>query len=527
MIIYGDPSYQADPAALLECVRGAVQGPGAGSPLDWLRTLLIQAGQLEQAGQEGLSRHAAPEEARRRIAGFEALTDAAAAAFCACLSAADPAFPAGTADQPLALSRMQGALEQLLTTREAPLTGTLTVKLPEGFAFYTLYPERSCAAAHRWMAEHPGVRRVLVVGIRSIGTSLSAVVAATLAASGRQVRRLTVRPTGHPFHRYVEICDGDLEGIEAALVVDEGPGLSGSSMAAVADALTRAGMAGPAVSFLPAHPGLPGAAATDPVRSCWDRTPRYVVPLSDLRWGGRSLPEALAASTPDVCPGCGPVEWVRDLSGGLWRGAVFGEACEWPAVTAPFERTKYLCSTRHGDRVLWKFAGLAVMPDGSSGAEAALALQAARADAGWSPAPLGTAWGFVAQRWEHGVPLRKQDGTPDVLAYVGRYVAEVAGPALPAGEQGPALARLGEMLCWNASQSLGETAAARAREWTGAAASAAERCPRVPRYGDGRLAPHEWLRILKAGCSRRTPRPMTWTTASSAGSPRHGTWPAR
>ena len=44
----------------------------------------------------------------------------------------------------------------------------------------------------------------MVVGVRSIGTSLSAAVAAGLRASGSDVCRTTVRPAGDPFNRTVE-----------------------------------------------------------------------------------------------------------------------------------------------------------------------------------------------------------------------------------------------------------------------------------------------------------------------------------
>ena len=73
-----------------------------------------------------------------------------------------------------------------------------------------------------------------VIGIRSIGTGLAAIVAAALGAK----RPFTVRPVGHPFSRELRIGDGLKEQLLADphasfAIVDEGPGLSGSSFAAV------------------------------------------------------------------------------------------------------------------------------------------------------------------------------------------------------------------------------------------------------------------------------------------------------
>ena len=103
-----------------------------------------------------------------------------------------------------------------------------------------------------------------------------------------------------------------------------------------------------------------------------------------------------------------------------------------------------------------------------------------------------------------GTPLRRGDADPHVLAHVGRYVADVAGPPLSPGEQAAALGRLREMLYWNTWESLGEAAAEWTRAWGDAAARLAPAGP-VPCYGDGRLAPHEWLRaadgrLVKVDC---------------------------
>ena len=61
--------------------------------------------------------------------------------------------------------------------RELP--ETVTVSVPEGFAYYALYPEMYRIAA-REFAREQRPRAAVVIGIRSIGAALAAVVAEEL-----------------------------------------------------------------------------------------------------------------------------------------------------------------------------------------------------------------------------------------------------------------------------------------------------------------------------------------------------------
>jgi hypothetical protein len=408
---------------------------------------------------------------------------------------------------------------------EAPGDPPITVKIPEGFAFYALYPEQYCAAAERWLADHAAApdRRAVVVGIRSIGTSLAAVVAATLAAHGWTVHPLTVRPTGHPFARRVALTPRQLRHAAWGLVVDEGPGLSGSSMAAVGAALERAGLARDRISFFPGHSGDPGSAAGDEVRAWWATTPRYVVPLPEVRFNGNALPAALAAAVSDLGGANDLVGQMEDLGGGGWRRVIFSDPAQWPAVCAPFERSKYRVTLQSGRQVLCKFAGLALGP-GPHGTSAAAeaALLAERADHGGGPAPLGLRYGFLTLPWIDGTPLTRADADPALLAYIGHYIAAVAGPLLTPAEAEAALARLRDWLYWNTWEALGEAAAVRARQ-------RGERPPSapLPRYGDGHMAPHEWLRtpggaVIKVDSTGHAqdhtivgPQPVAWDVAGA------------
>jgi len=480
VIVYGDPCELERPSALRERLRRRVAALGSGDPpLNTLRTLLIEAGRLEQAVLDAL-----PEEAGL-CADVQSVTDFAAAAFYARWGAAAGTAPSAAADGPPPRQRLLAALDRLDALPDAELP----VKLPEGFACYALFPEQYCAAAGRWLDAHPADDgRVTVVGVRSIGTTLSALVAETLRAAGRNVQRLSVRPTGHPHDRSVEIDSVSVEGSAWALVVDEGPGLSGSSMAATAEALFRAGLSRDRIAFLPGHGGEPGPQAPDLSRRWWAIAPRLVVSSAELRWDGRSLTETLAARTEALLSGHGRVERVEVLGGGLWRRVAYADSEAWPAVCAPFERSKYRCVLESGAAVLWKFSGLS-----GEAAERDFERLAARAGAGWTPRPLGASLGFVATEWVEGAPLTQADAGPELLAHIGRYFRAVAGPPLSPTEEHAALARLVETLYWNTWEACGEEAAEETRAWS----DAIRAHPRQeqPSAGDGRPSPHEWLRL--------------------------------
>ncbi|MFN3651052.1 MAG: hypothetical protein ACK47B_15870 [Armatimonadota bacterium] len=465
MIVYGDPRYVRPAGRMLRRLREAAQS--AGSAPDDSRAALLQAGCLEQAVADQLPEHGA---------AVQRVTD--------CFADRFETLRRGAPDDRANAARLRRALAEL----GLPEEHDLTVRVPEGFAFYALFPEQYAAAALRWAARYPQ-GRVLVVGLRSIGTTLSAVVAAALRREGRAVRRLTVRPAGHPFAREVELPAGVTAGAEWALVVDEGPGLSGSSMAAAAEALVRAGLRRDQVAFLPGHAHGPGTAASPEVRKWWETTPRFLVPPEEIRWEGRTLHELLAERSQRLCPAAGAVISIEDLGGGAWRGAVFGDPDAWPAAFAPFELPKLRCVFQDGSALLWKFAGLS--GEEESPAAAAAARLRAGAAAGWMLAPREECLGFVAVPWVGAPPLTSADAAPGVLRQIGEYLAWAAGPPVSPDEAAAAQSRLGELLAWNSVEALGEEAREPARVLIeSAAAWLAGREP--PQAGDGRLAPVEW-----------------------------------
>lgn len=485
MIVYGDPTFSRPLNRLLAESLPPLTDPGEGDWLDASRGLLIRLGQVEQAAED------ACDLARELLGRIRAATDAAAAAFHAAW--------AGRANAEATWRDARTSAAELATRAMVPAV-PVRMKVPEGFAFYTLFPEQYAAAARRWAARHAADRAgssVAVIGVRSIGTCLSALVQAALRAEGWNVHRLTVRPIGHPFERRVDLSREQLRGAKFAIVGDEGPGASGSSMAAVARAAVDAGIDPAQISFFPGHGGEPGPNASDEVRAWWRQIERYVVPMNELRWDGLSLVEHLAERTHSRIPGA-KVERIEHLSGGLWREAFEPVASRLPPAFPAFERTKYRCVMNDGRAVLWKFAGL------GGGAERTVGALHDRARGGWTVAPLGAAFGFVAIPWIEGMRLTGADATDELIAHLGRYIRAAAGPALAPGEQSAAFDRIREMLYWNTWESLGERAAQAARALSHAAAAARDHQP-VSSYGDGRLGPYEWIRtadgrIVKVDC---------------------------
>lgn len=486
MIVYGDPStlHPADEvlAALRERLAALRRQPAREE--DQLRSLLLGCGQVEQAVQDWLAAHPGAPAAEGLGEALQQATDLAAQLFLAVRYG----YPVSQDWLP-----RLAALEARLSGWRLPAEAELAVKLPEGFAFYALFPEQYALAARQWHAAQSGARRpVLVVGVRSAGTTLSAVVAAELSRLGCPLRRITLRPGGHPFAREAELPAAAVEGVGSALVVDEGPGLSGSSMAAVARALAEAGVNAERIAFLPGHGGEPGSAASEEVREWWQQVPRFHCPLEELRWPEGDLGAVLARTTEGLSPDGGPVVEAQDLSWGRWRGCALSREAEWPAAALPLERTKCRYRLAGGRSVLWKFEGLAPVGGwGPSGAERVYARWARLAEGGWTVAPLGTRLGFVAVPWVEGEPCRPEEGSPELLRRIGQYVAAGAGAPLSDAERVRAHGRLRELLYWNTWEALGEELAGVAGAWADRVGPAPEG---EPRYGDGRMAPWEWVR---------------------------------
>src|SRR5436305_7277986 len=184
---------------------------------DSLLDVLIEAGELESALAD-INSPGAPAAA--------ALTDALALGLCA-------------GDQ-----FNRSTLERLAERIEVP--ENISISPPEGFTYYALHPSDYARVSDR-IASQSG--NFAVIGIRSIGTTLSAVITAALNHKGYRPARITPRPTGHPYARIVQFSPEQERWIVEQLsrsadflVVDEGPGRSGSTFLSVAEALVDSGV---------------------------------------------------------------------------------------------------------------------------------------------------------------------------------------------------------------------------------------------------------------------------------------------
>lgn len=320
------------------------------------------------------------------------------------------------------------------TPRDPPEAIPLRIAVPEGFAYYGLHPEDYARAADAMTVAPP----VLVVGIRSIGATLSAMIAAALRRRGVDATRTTVRPTGPPYDRRLELGAFERRAVRARTiaVVDEGPGLSGSTFLAVAEALERAGAPRERILLVTSRPVAPERLCAPNAAARWTRFASVVAPSA-----GRAPRGGV------------------DLSAGAWRRLRFGEEAEWPAAHRETERQKRLIEGR-----LYKFEGL-----GPPGDEVR-----ARADAlaarGVAPPPRDEGDGWVSYPW---LSMNERPG----IERLARYCA--LRPELcpaPCGlEDLVPMAEKNLALLTGAPLGLGRLEVVR---------------PAIP---DARMDPHEWL----------------------------------
>lgn len=228
--------------------------------------------------------------------------------------------------------------ESLQLLSFADLPSPLTIPTPEGFAYYALHPLDYVEALAGSINEAP--HAAVVVGIRSIGTTLSATVKAHFSSKKVACARFTVRPLGHPFDRRVELGARERQRVAAAIaqgatfyVVDEGPGLSGSSFLATAEALLREGAENAKIVLLCAnHPDFNNLLAANAAER-WQRF-RTIQTRA-----GSHLPKDAAIF----------------VGGGGWREYCFARTDEWPASWLQMERLKFLSED---SREFFRFDGL-------------------------------------------------------------------------------------------------------------------------------------------------------------------------
>ena len=531
MLVYGEQGYRERLSLFVRHLRERSRRTDADS-LDETRTLLIQTGQLEQ-GVEDLESEK-PRQNRNLSRQTRQATDAAVKVFLSNWAKQSTGDLAATAlEGSISLAEYQEALDRI----EVADDPSLRIRIPEGFEHYTLFPEQYCETTLDWLTchKHNVNRRATVLGLRSIGTTLSGVVAAVLRSADWEVERLTVRPTGDPFHRVIRPDEVPKGNGVCSIVVDEGPGLSGSSIVAAAGALSEAGYSD--ISIFPGHSGNPGTCASAEVWRWWGRFPRYCIPLGSLHWNGLTLAESLShegvrlisepgwsCSKSDLRPSRNVVH-VEDLSAGLWRSRAYSSESEWPAVATRFERNKYLCGFGSQQPIFWKFTGLGCCwPGGKTSTELELERLSVRQAQGLIAPPVGSLRGFLALPWIEGTrAVRHGTNRNRELTHLFRYVAASAGPALVREQFEAGRFRLRAMVHCNVSDKFGPAAA----EQAAARVDEAQWDHQMPCYTDGHLAPEEWV-VSREGALLKTDylgqvfdhtlvgeQPLLWDLASA------------
>jgi hypothetical protein len=345
----------------------------------------------------------------------------------------------------------QAGLEQLAGRIEVP--GTISISPPEGFTYYALHPSDYARVVDR-IASRSGI--FAVIGVRSIGTTLSAVTTAELNAKGHRAKRITVRPTGHPYARTVQFSVEQerwiveqLSQSAEFLVVDEGPGRSGSTFLSVAEALMRIGVPQGRVTAI-------GSREFDPESLCAEDAAR--------RWQCVRF----VSTAPS---GSSRFQNFPYLGGGDWRMHSYNDEEDWPESWTQMERLKFLSPDC---RQFFKFEGMG--PLGSEVRERAFSL----AEHGFSPAVADAEDGFLCYQTVKGRNFRKQDVSPSVLERIASYCSFRVSNFSCASRSS---SELGNMLEFNVQQEFGRKLRL----------DPAQLGSTNPVLVDGRMQPFEWI----------------------------------
>lgn len=396
MIVYRDATRFVDPRLLLAAIEGRLRAFAGADRISHAEAtdLLVLAGELEAGlmdaqfpDADGLGVLAGP---------VQGTTLAFARLFRLSARRREPGLlRRAAADARAAIAR------QL----QEPLPRKVRLKVSEGYAYYGLYPETYLEAAERFGRDTAPAHAV-VIGLRSIGTSLSAVVAAGLEDRGWSAETLSLRPRGPCWDRRPRLTRALHGALRCRhdrwfLIVDEGPGLSGSSFCGTAELLAGLGIADGHIVFFPSRETTGEAFRSEAARQRWPRHRKTFVSFEQAWLRHRRI-------------GDGTV----DLSGGRWRDLLCGSDAIRPAVQPQHERRKYLEVEARGGALLFRFAGLGRY--GETGFRRAAEL----AESGFGPPAVGFKDGFLALRFVRGRPLTPPAGSdPEFLRAAAAYVA--------------------------------------------------------------------------------------------------------
>lgn len=357
--------------------------------------------------------------------------------------------------------------------RASGIPERIEVSIPEGFVYYGLYPETYVQAAYEFHDElNPG--SVVCIGLRTIGTALSAIVECALRSRGCDVESFTVRPRGDPFDRHVEIS-GDLEKIIVEnqhsyfVLVDEGPGLSGSSIAGTFRKLRQFDI--PRKNIVLFTSWIPDGSAfiSEYAKTEWPHYKKYSGSFEKQWIAGERL------ETEFNCKIAG------DISAGFWRYKLYKNENEFPAVHNQHERRKYMAFFEDRERSILKFAGF--------GRYGKRMFRRAGLLEGFSPSPLSLKNGFLQLKYIEGKPMANGEIEEDFVRRIVDYIAFIKNNFQ--AEVTVAYDEMLEMINVNVAEGLGKS-------WMEKLNIGKRFSPevygKVPVAIDGHMMPHEWIK---------------------------------
>jgi hypothetical protein len=463
VIVYRDQRSPADPRKLLATLESALERSGSSSPShDLAVEVFLETGTLECAVADSLFPHAD---------GINPIAQQLRELSLATGHVLWHTWHGQPYESRAWWDSFSGILNQI---ERSPLPATVETTIPEGYEYYAVYPETYLEAAKRWHAAL-GRGTVVCVGLRSIGTSLSAVVAAALEELGCPVESFTLRPRGHPFSRcpsiQPELVSKLLNRREARfLLIDEGPGISGSSLAGTAALLHSWGIADDRIHLFPSWRTDGSHLQSALARERWPRHRQFLTSFDETWLETGRLQEAFPGE-------------LQDLSAGAWRQKIYEHARQYPAVQPQHERRKFLLrdGPTRNQRKLLSFAGLG--PRCRQKVRRAERL----ADAAFTPLPEAAAHGFVLRAFVPGNPVARGWGDSRLVEFIAAYLAHLAQEHR--AEPTVSDSSLREMIAVNVAEGLRDSqldnlvSRLPAEVW-------AERTVAL----DGRMLLHEWIR---------------------------------
>lgn len=307
------------------------------------------------------------------------------------------------------------------------LPENITVKVPEGYAYYGYFPESYIEAAEKFYSKAVPDKAV-VIGIRSIGTSFSSAVGAVLEKKGCDVTTFTLRPKGEYENRYIRFSDELSSELLSKrnvyfLIVDEGPGLSGTSFGVTAERLSSLGIPDEKIIFISSWEPDGSGLISELGRSRWKAHLKFSSNFDDTWIKSGRLSEFF------------PYKELSNISNGLWRSLFYKNPSEFPVTYPAEERKKYICSKKplntgdkgsgtyealpgheSGELYLAEFIGLGRY--GKRLYERAKILS----EAGYIPRVHGIENGFLISEFVKGMPLKKDEITFGQLNSIAAYM---------------------------------------------------------------------------------------------------------